>query len=954
MSSVRPPPPFAPGSSESKIDVTSPSATTSPDAEEIRMEDIDVFPAGALPASSVCMRSPDFSGPSGFRALKTELYDSAKSKAMLTSIRFEVRVQDGEIGYYSDRDARLHLLKPGKHVRGPLSRVSPLRVAGLDTDTLALPPEKPQLFVVRVDPGTLVACQQGGIPLFLEAGTNTTTGLPEVGFHLIRNDLTFQILERVPQDHPVISAAGSFIITVPPSHVCKALVNRDPVLLGAGRHLVTVSGFTVPPNPFVNINEEVLVHETITIVRVPPAKVFLASLALKPITLRHRPTSYLFTDPTFKPAPAPWASVTDSVIMHETLCEVQLDRGQVALAHLDNTPLILGSSQVIPDAIDKFEIDVKAAEDDGLVYRFDSPQFRIERHPDGSPQLLWLSEEHVIRHDTILLIRVDEGELCRVFLGSKPLILEHQEEMYVFNSPLVRLADEAVNGYGPFASTSALHVEHGVFHRITVPQGQVCRVWNHGHAELLGVEVFKATALGAPEEAIGRPTSASLDLGLLRPEEEGEAGGQRYLITSNNFHLDDDPWVNQSSKLIQHGALCIVTVEDGEVAIVRNQGKRQALGPGCYSFSAPERVYERHLYTGVRTTPPQDIVTYDSQRIPIRVKFTVTFEINKPSIACQYQGDGGLDQFLATACHSSLRSSVNQTHILDMGRGNDLKRMKDSETAMEERRSSEEQKKAESELETLFNAGEEGMDFHNQFHVAFQHQNQSLTAQLERVGVSLIDLSIQDWSIEDEAVSRRLEELAMATVEAQLENAKVEARATAAQLEAKGRAAVVAADVEVENESTLSRARAKLEAARIEAEAIVMRAEAESKAIELKGAAEAKAKRERLEALGSTPQEEWMRQMQESCSNALSGASVTVAPEGVSNLFALLNAGSPMFTSMREQSASCLRSAGAASLKPIPHTHLSEAEAKARADRAGPGASLQRHVSIKSAAGKRE
>ncbi len=37
--------------------------------------------------------------------------------------------------------------------------------------------------------------------------------------------------------------------------------------------------------------------------------------------------------------------------------------------------------------------------------------------------------------------------------------------------------------------------------------------------------------------------------------------------------------------------------------------------------------------------------------------------------------------------------------------------------------------------------------FADQFHAAFQQQNQTLMAQLERVGVALIDLSIQDWCV---------------------------------------------------------------------------------------------------------------------------------------------------------------------------------------------------------------
>ncbi len=102
------------------------------------------------------------------------------------------------------------------------------------------------------------------------------------------------------------------------------------------------------------------------------------------------------------------------------------------------------------------------------------------------------------------------------------------------------------------------------------------------------------------------------------------------------------------------------------------------------------QVYERHLYTGVRTTDPEEIVTYDSQRIPIRVKFTLTFEITDPSRASQFRGDGqssasssstdpasDLDHYLKQACHSCLRASVNHTHILEMGRGGELHRLKE-------------------------------------------------------------------------------------------------------------------------------------------------------------------------------------------------------------------------------------------------------------------------------------
>ena len=142
------------------------------------------------------------------------------------------------------------------------------------------------------------------------------------------------------------------------------------------------------------------------------------------------------------------------------------------------------------------------------------------------------------------------------------------------------------------------------------------------------------------------------------------------------------------------------------MAVVRNQGKREALGPGRYRLEAPGQVFEKFMYTGVRTSNPEEIITYDSQRIPLRydlcfghsglaplaklallssvmksyacarLTFTVTYEIVDPSKAAQFRAKESeavdvddLDVFLRTACHSCLRASVNHTHLLHMGKG---------------------------------------------------------------------------------------------------------------------------------------------------------------------------------------------------------------------------------------------------------------------------------------------
>ena len=48
----------------------------------------------------------------------------------------------------------------------------------------------------------------------------------------------------------------------------------------------------------------------------------------------------------------------------------------------------------------------------------------------------------------------------------------------------------------------------------------------------------------------------------------------------------------QASKTIIHGSVATITVEDGEVAVIRNVGKRQTLGPGRYKLEAPQQVLQ--------------------------------------------------------------------------------------------------------------------------------------------------------------------------------------------------------------------------------------------------------------------------------------------------------------------------------------------------------------------------
>ena len=99
-------------------------------------------------------------------------------------------------------------------------------------------------------------------------------------------------------------------------------------------------------------------------------------------------------------------------IEHQTLHEVKLDLGEIALCWLDNRPLILGSTALFGrKAIDEYGIDVNTDDPDGRHYKFVSPNFRMVRE-GGRPVFSIIGEQQCIRHGTVYIIRVRQVRGC--------------------------------------------------------------------------------------------------------------------------------------------------------------------------------------------------------------------------------------------------------------------------------------------------------------------------------------------------------------------------------------------------------------------------------------------------------------------------------------------------------------------------------------------------------------
>ncbi len=172
-----------------------------------------------------------------------------------------------------------------------------------------------------------------------------------------------------------------------------------------------------------------------------------------------------------------------------------------------------------------------------------------------------------------LIPAVLQGEYCRIWDGSHPLILQPNDKPYVFHSAVCRPASMELDGYPAFISQSENVISHGIHHIITVPSGQVCLVWHDGEARILGLESVLVSTVPPPGGSFSTgpassaaPSTASSTASAARgsgsgyvPVPAAASGGagssassvRRYVIESPNFRLASvaqdgyDAWVAQ-------------------------------------------------------------------------------------------------------------------------------------------------------------------------------------------------------------------------------------------------------------------------------------------------------------------------------------------------------------------------------------------------------------------------
>ncbi|MDF1655545.1 MAG: SPFH domain-containing protein [Coxiellaceae bacterium] len=175
-----------------------------------------------------------------------------------------------------------------------------------------------------------------------------------------------------------------------------------------------------------------------------------------------------------------------------------------------------------------------------------------------------INQQRVVAHSgPNWILNVPPGEVCKAYVGSKPVLLS--EGQHIFNNPSFRVGDN------PFVSNSSQHIQHGNLNIIRLSRGEMMAVKDGTNYHLLGahqlldddtLEHSNADMLDkrAPSESLVYKINSPLFTVL-----QSAGAGSRPAV----FRTSDP--------LIQSGSLTIAYVREGTLLRIWNKGKPEFL-----------------------------------------------------------------------------------------------------------------------------------------------------------------------------------------------------------------------------------------------------------------------------------------------------------------------------------------------------------------------------------------
>lgn len=197
------------------------------------------------------------------------------------------------------------------------------------------------------------------------------------------------------------------------------------------------------------------------IINVPQGKIAKAWKGNIPILLG--PGPHVIHDSNFRPVKVEdLVDINTGYIQHSTYHIIWVQPGHCQKIWINTTPYFLTPSGTVP-------------------YIFNHPVFS---KPDEHTKLT----EGYISHGNYNILQIPKGKVAKVWLkATKPMLLETNDDPYVFTDPSFRLDQKNKDVY--FEEASERIIVHGSIKRIMPRTGEVAITYNNGNLETFGPSI---------------------------------------------------------------------------------------------------------------------------------------------------------------------------------------------------------------------------------------------------------------------------------------------------------------------------------------------------------------------------------------------------------------------------------------------------------------------------------
>ena len=254
----------------------------------------------------------------------TKFFDVKEDKMSFGTVSF-VRVRPGFIGTATD-NGRPVLLLPGQHLYNN-ANFSLLEIKSVSESYIRNGP----FHLVRVSPGYIGLVSINKRPAILEGG-----------LHFI-NSPGFEMKKAPGSDGQTFASVNDMVITngpislirVSPGHVGLAICSKQPVLLGVGLHFINDPSFEWIGER--STMDGHIQNGPMSLVRVRPGHIGLATINKAPVILDAG--MHLLVDPSFELVEV--KSVNDDLIECGPVKIIRVGPGMLGLSTLNGRPLLL-------------------------------------------------------------------------------------------------------------------------------------------------------------------------------------------------------------------------------------------------------------------------------------------------------------------------------------------------------------------------------------------------------------------------------------------------------------------------------------------------------------------------------------------------------------------------------------------------------------------------------------